>query len=895
MSLPPGARLGPYEILRQLGAGGMGEVYEALDARLGRHVAIKVLPDAFAADAERRTRFEQEARATAALSHPNIAAVYDVGAEGSTHYLVQELVSGSSLREALTSRPNRPLGEWLGVAADVASALAAAHTAGIIHRDIKPENIMVTGDGRAKVLDFGLAKLVEVPGATLSDANSPTALGTMAGTVLGTVGYLSPEQAAGQPVDRRTDIFALGCILYEMAAGERPFAGRSGAEIIAHVLHDEPAPLAERRPHLPAEFQRIVRKCLQKDPSRRYQRADDLALDLRDLAAQPAAPSAPPSASRPALPAQASLFSRMAWPVALLAVAAAGVWGWMRPAPELPTQPPTRLAIRVPAFGFAGTALQRQIAITPDGASVIYSSADAGKHRVMRLDLDKTEAAPLAGAREFMADYSISPDGREFIATIGGSQNMFRYSVEGGAMRPISADLPSSPYLAWARDGTVWASVWQTGVFRLSPGGQVEKAAHLNNRLQIMQLLPGDRIALGVRIASGYFGKTVAVDLATGKETDLLDADVVEVRYAAGHLVYAQPDGTLQAAPFDRVALRTVGNAVRVADGVTLTGTGLAQFAVAENGTVVYVPEEQRSLVFVDREGRSRPATSDRRNFHAPMFSPDGQRVATDFTSADGRDVWVLDLRSGVMSRATFDRDGHDAVWSPDGQSLIYISTSEGAQGVYRTRGTGGGRERLYGRPEVNYSGLWVDKSTLLTVTVQSTSPETGAWDLALVKLSGGEPAIEPLVATRFSEDRAAVSKDGRWLAFTSNQSGRDEVYVRPLTGAGDQVQVSIAGGIEPVWGPDGHDLFYRGIDASGAPMLIRAATTTTPILSVTSRQALFNVAEIATATPHRNYDISPDGKTFAMVRYNPATRIMVIQNLPALVRKLGGGAADAR
>jgi serine/threonine-protein kinase len=248
-----------------------------------------------------------------------------------------------------------------------------------------------------------------------------------------------------------------------------------------------------------------------------------------------------------------------------------------------------------------------------------------------------------------------------------------------------------------------------------------------------------------------------------------------------------------------------------------------------------------------------------------------------------------------VVSRATFDRDGHDATWSLDGQSLIYTSTSEGKQGVYRTRGTGGGRERLYGTPEVSYSGLWVDARTLLTVTVQSTSPETGAYDLGLVRLSEGEPAIEPLLATRFSEDRAALSRDGRWLAFTSNQSGRDEVYVRPLTGDGDQVQVSAAGGMEPVWGPDGRELFYRGSEAPGAPMLIRAAITTTPVFAVTSRQALFNVAEMATAIPHRNYDISPDGKTFAMVRYNPATRIMVIQNLPALVRKLGGSAADAR
>ena len=293
MSLSAGARLGPYEIGAPIGAGGMGQVYKAVDSRLGRQVAIKVLPPEFSADPERLSRFEQEARAAAALNHPHIAAVYDIGVQGHTQYIVQEYLDGASLRARLTERRDRPIAEWLTIASDIASALATAHQTGIVHRDIKPENIMVSPDGRAKVLDFGLAKLIEPGGAGAVDANSPTALGTMAGMVMGTVGYLAPEQAAGLPVDRRADIFSLGCILYEMAAGERPFAGRSAAETIAHVLHDEPRPLAEIKPNTPLEFQRIVGKCLAKDPARRYQHADDLALDLRDLAARPVSVSAP--------------------------------------------------------------------------------------------------------------------------------------------------------------------------------------------------------------------------------------------------------------------------------------------------------------------------------------------------------------------------------------------------------------------------------------------------------------------------------------------------------------------------------------------------------------------------------------------------------------------------
>jgi Tol biopolymer transport system component len=349
----------------------------------------------------------------------------------------------------------------------------------------------------------------------------------------------------------------------------------------------------------------------------------------------------------------------------------------------------------------------------------------------------------------------------------------------------------------------------------------------------------------------------------------------------------------MHALPFDRERLRATGSAVRIADNVTLTGTGLAQFAAADNGTIVYVPEEQRSLVLVDRDGRSRPATPDRRNYHSPMFSPDGRRIATDFTSPDGRDVWIVDLQGGVTSRATFDRDGHDAVWTPDGQAINYASASDGTQGVYRAHAGSSGRELLYAFPQTNYSGLWLDNRTLVTVTIQTGSPEAGAYDLSLVRLGASAPVLEPLLATRFTEDRPALSRNGTWMAFTANHSGRDEVYVRRVAG-GDQVQVSVSGGIEPVWGLDG-ELFYRSNEAKGVPMLIRASVVTAPTFAVTSRQTLFSVADIATAIPHRNYDISPDGRTFAMVRYNPATRIMVIQNLPALVRKLGGASAAAR
>jgi serine/threonine-protein kinase len=371
----------------------------------------------------------------------------------------------------------------------------------------------------------------------------------------------------------------------------------------------------------------------------------------------------------------------------------------------------------------------------------------------------------------------------------------------------------------------------------------------------------------------------------------LIDVAIVEIRYTAGHLVYALTDGMLEAVPFDPRVRRLEGEPVRIAGSVSLTGTGVAQFAVAANGTVAYMPEEPRSLVLVDRDGRSRPATDEERNFHAPMFSRDGRRIATDFNSPDGRDVWVLEVDARLLSRATFDRDGHDATWMPDGRSLTYTSVPSGTIGLFRTRpGSAEPAESLLVSPQLAYTGVWLGDGTALVTAANSLEPNSRG-DIGIVR-NGGSGPIEPLVATRFEEQMPAVSADDRWLAFVSNQSGRDQIYVRPLGRDGDQVQVSLAGGIEPVWGPDGRELFYRS-GAGGGSELMVATVETDPALAVTARRSLFSVADIATSTPHANYDVSPDGNTFVMVRFNPSSRIMVIQNLPALVRRLRGAAGN--
>ncbi|HEU5039186.1 MAG TPA: hypothetical protein VFT84_00090, partial [Gemmatimonadales bacterium] len=387
----------------------------------------------------------------------------------------------------------------------------------------------------------------------------------------------------------------------------------------------------------------------------------------------------------------------------------------------------------------------------------------------------------------------------------------------------------------------------------------------------------------------------------SGAETPLFATPVIEARVTSGFLVFLAPGGNLQAAPLDRSGRRVAGSAVTVASNVAVTGTGVAQFAVAANGNVAYIPEEPASLVFLDRDGSSRLVTPERRNFHHPSFSPDGRRLSLDFNSIEGRNVWILALAEGTLSRATFDRDGHDATWTPDGRFITYIAPQVRPEGLIlvllrKPPGSAEPADTLLASGSLSYTGAWLrDGSGLVTTGVNlrrdpnrpdSVQPDTRT-DIGIVRNAGRGP-IEPLVASPFAEQYVSPSPDGRWIVFVSDQSGRDEVYVRDLARQGDQVLVSLEGGSEPVWGPDGRELFYRETKPTD-PYLVAAGIATTPDLAVTGRKRLFPIGDIVATGPHANFDISPDGKTFVAVRRSPAARIMVIQNLPALVRRLQG------
>jgi serine/threonine-protein kinase len=870
---------GRYVLERELGAGGMATVYLARDVKHDRRVALKVLRPELAAVVGAE-RFLAEIRTTANLQHPHILALHDSGEVEGTVFYVMPFVEGESLRDLLDREKQLPVADAVRIAIEVCGALDYAHRKGTVHRDIKPENILLN-EGRALVADFGIA---------LAASSSAGARLTETGMSLGTPHYMSPEQATGERgVDGRSDMYSLACVLHEMLVGEPPFTGPTAQAIVARVITDEAPAVGEARKTVPTYVEDALLTALEKLPADRFGSAAEFARALEGA-------DAGSTARRRAGPTRSS-GPRYLWPIAFLVVAALALWGWLRPAPPAQEQPPSQLAVLVPSLGGSGTSLQRQLALTPDGSALLYTAiAPDGENRTMYLSLDETEPTVLPGVAPFLSSYVVSPDGREFIGWVGTQANMtegYRYSISGGSSRPLPLEVGTIFGAAWGDDGSLWFSPLDPdrGVVRLTDeDGVTVPFGPEYAGVTINQILPGGSHALYVLVPplGSNAGPAGVMDLTTGERTILIDFGVVAIGYTAGYLVYALPDGSLEASAFDPDARSVSGDPVRIATGLALTGTGVAQFTVANNGTVAYQPEEPRSLTLLDRDGRTRLATSEARNFHAPMFSPNGRRISTDFNSADGRDVWILNLDDGGLNRATFDRDGHDATWTPDGEALIYTSLRDGTLGVFRTRpGSAEAPEALHSSVELGWSGHWLSDMSALVSAATSLGAGTGT-DLVLIP-DGGAGPLEPLVVTRFEEQHPSVSPDDRWLAFSSDQTGRPEVYVRPLRGDGDQLQVSLSGGIEPVWSRDGRELFYRS-GPGGSSQLMAAAIQTEPALSVTSRTALFPAGEYQTATPHSNYDVSPDGQTFAMVRYNPSTRIMVIQNLPALVRRLGGG-----
>ncbi len=976
MALTAGARLGPYEIVNALGAGGMGEVYRAHDTRLDRTVAIKVLASSLAADPQFRERFEREARSIAALNHPHICVLHDIGraapsprpsparagGEGAganmadaasagaepVDFLVMEYLEGETLAARLAAGP-LPAADVIRYAIQVADALDKAHRRGIVHRDLKPGNVFLTRSGGpsgpliAKLLDFGLAKAAghsPAPGAgatavgpAASPPLVPTALPTTPasltqhGTILGKYHYMAPEQLEGREADARSDVFAFGAVLYEMATGRKAFTGKSTISVMAAILEHDPPPISaihDRPSEFPPEFERLVRTCLAKDPEDRWQTARDVARELawieERMRAKPAPTGVVPGAVARAqggdvqaeahaasipgpVPRRRVLLGSVLGLVTGVVLAALAGWIAMTLSPDEPAQP-MRFAIALPqAQPLNPSGADRNVAISPAGTHIVYRAGGAQPLLVVRA-IDQLEAQPLAATEGARIPF-FSPDGRwiGFFATGG---ELKKVSVTGGPAITLCRFTGGPRGASWGDDDTIVFATADAsaGLSRVAGGGGEPKAltkpaaAKGEGDHLFPSVLPGSRAVLFTITASGdqpENSQVAVLDLTTGQSRTLVPGGSHAEYVAPGYVVYAA-FGSLRAVRFDLDRLEVTSDPVPVVEQVMTSGTGAANYAVSRAGALVFIPGSMsgmggaaRSLVWVTRQGREEPLKAPPRAYVTARLSPDGTRVALDVRDQE-QDIWVWDLGRETLTRLTFD-SGPDMfpVWTPDGRRIVFSSVrARGALNLYWQAADGTGAvERLTTSPnQQNASSMTPDGSRVVLTEAAGTADivalTLGSPPVSAAATQPGPPPaaspsgaatgdrLEVLVRTAFAEISPQVSPDGRWMAYASNESGRSEVYVRPFPQVNSgRWQVSTGGGIKPVWARSGRELFYL----DGSNQLISAPVQTMGGTFVAGNPTKLLEGRYFVGAPQvQPYDVSPDGQRFLMIKESAAS-----------------------
>jgi serine/threonine-protein kinase len=827
MSFTTGTRIGPYEITSPLGEGGMGVVYRAHDTKLGRDVAIKALPDAFANDSDRLQRFQREAQVLASLNHPNIAQIYGLEESDKTRCIVMELVEGETLQERLKRGPI-PVDEALAIAKQIAEALEAAHEKGIIHRDLKPANIKLTRDGKVKVLDFGLAKaLQEQQPSNLS--NSPTLLSAAStpGIILGTAAYMSPEQARGQNVDHRSDVFSFGCVLYEMLTAKQAFDGDHVSDILAAVLRADPDWNG-----LPSDTGTKVRtllsRCLEKNPKRRWQAAGDLRIEIENVLTSPAAEetqtTSPPIVIR-------NVGRERVWQTAAalaLAAFAVAMWAlWRTTVPATPVRVNAELGADVSLA--ANVNGNSALALSPDGSTLAFVGIKDRTAQIYLRRLGQLQAFPLAGTSGAQSPF-FSPDG-QWLAFFADNK-LKKISVTGGAAVTV-CDASGPRGGSWGDDGYIVFTALNSGgqsVQRVSSaGGKVEpltKLAAGEASHRWPQLLPG---AKAVLYSSGTTGTNfdpaniVVQPLPSGTPKVVMQGGYHPQYVPSGHLMYIH-EGTLFTAPFDLSHLELTGQASPAVEGVSAQpGNGAAQFAVSQTGAFTYLAggsnlATDSPVMWVSRDGKTAPLRSKPSNWTNPRFSPDGRMLALDIFNGN-LDVWVYEWARDTLTRLTFDSaEDQVPVWTPDGKRIVFASgRAKRASNLYWQRADGTGEvQRLTDSPDPQFPSSFDPTGKYLAfheITPKNLN------DLMILPIEGdeksgwkpGNPSV--FLSTPATEAVPMFSPDGRWIAYVSNESGQFEVFVRPFPGPGGKWQISTAGGLQPAWSRTRRELFYVAPD----------------------------------------------------------------------------------
>ena len=882
MTWSPGTRLGPYEILALLGAGGMGEVHRARDTRLNRDVAIKVIPAALAGHEQFRQRFEREAKAISSLNHPHICTLYDVGhapseagadegARGQLHYLVMELLEGESLADRLGKGP-LPIHEVLKYGQQIASALDAAHRQGIIHRDLKPGNVMLTKSG-AKLLDFGLARTAAgepppITGLSSTSSHMPTALTPMdrplttQGMILGTFQYMAPEQLEGVDADARTDIFALGALLYEMATGRRAFQGSSKTSLIAAIVSSQPTPISTVTPMTPPALEHVVQRCLAKDPEDRWQSAQDVAVELQWIgeAGSQAGVAAPVTMRR-------ATREKLAWGLAAalgLASLALGFGYLSRPAPA------TTVAFRATLTPPPDSALipfdQAGLALSPDGGTLAFvaTRSDGSKQIWLRNLSEMTaRALPETGG----AAYPFwSPDGRDlgFFA----EAKLKTIDLRGGSPR-VLADAPTGRGGTWSRDGVIlFAPNITSPIHRIpSQGGTPEPVTRYDPATEVTHrwpvLLPDGRHFLYVSRARSTgrreVGRLMLASLDTADATLLIEDASNALYVEPGYLIYGR-SSNLYAWRFDMKSLRLEGQAVPIAKEKLSfwEAKNFIPFAASDAGTLVYLPESNRAteMRWYDRQGRQLGPLGPPGFNDSPRISPDGRKVAYMHgeSAQSPVDIWIHDLDFDRAFRLTQQSGSYqNPAWAPDSEKLAFLCQPKGVQDLCVTSVSGGGETRLlYESSTWKGTGSWMPDGKRLLFSTQDPKNDQ---DIVLLPAGGGEPS--DVLRTPFVEDNPQVSPDGNRMAYVSNQSGRYEVYVRSLEGAAGQWQISTDGAGQPRWRADGRELFYATTDGYVMAVPYQAGSGFRPGAPV----RLFSMPERSEIQNPIFEDVTPDGQ----------------------------------
>jgi serine/threonine-protein kinase len=876
VELVPGDTVAHYRIVDKLGAGGMGVVFRARDTKLDRDVAIKVLPSAVAQDPERLARFAREAKVLASLNHPNIAAIYGLEEAAGKRFLVLELVDGETLAQRIAKGPI-PVDDALEISRQIAEGLEAAHEKGIIHRDLKPANVKITPEGSVKVLDFGLATTFQGEIAAADPSHSPTITNQMTrpGLILGTAAYMSPEQARGRQVDKRTDIWSFGVIVFEMLTGDRLFTGQTISDTLASVLKTDPTWTALPA-SVPPDLRRLLQRCLEKDLKRRLQAIGDVRIQIEDL--QSGAPEGLGAIiSRP----KSFWQSWLPWAGmtgTLTVVLALALWAPWRKTVSLPG------SLQLSAYLGADVSLANQsnssdAILTPDGATLAFvAKTEGASPQIYLRPLNQAKATPLSGTEGAYSPF-FSPDGR-WIAFFSG-EKLKKIAVSGGAVVTL-CDAPAARGGAWADDDTIVFSpdarnIPNVTLQRVSAaGGKAEPLMSLaagEATQRYPQVLPGGHSVLFTSSSTiGAFddANLVAVTLPTGTRK-VVQRGGYQGRYlTSGHLVYLH-EGTLFAAPFNLGRLEVTGQSAPVLDGVMSNSISAgAELDVSANGTLVYVPGQSTSgrspIYWLDRKGKTTLLRATPVNWSNLQFAPDGKRLALEIV--DGQDdIWIYELERDTLTRLTSDSASHRMpVWTPDGRRIAFASThaDPSTPNLYWLRADGTGEaQRLTESKNLQLPGSWHPSGKVLAF--EELNPQTG-FDVMLLQMAGddisgwkpGSPTV--FLNSPFAERDPAFSPDGRWLAYSSNETGRQEVYVRPFPGPGSKLQISTGGGSLPTWSLTKHELFY----GSGQSIMVAPFAVEGNSIRAEKPRPWLN-ARYATRGTSRMFDLHPDGERFAL------------------------------